>query len=36
MPLFACIKIRMAISGSGLTTDLTYTTEKIRMYIVSN
>ncbi len=27
---------RMAICGSGLTTDLTYTTEKIRMYIVSN
>ena len=25
---------RMAICGSGLTTDLTYTTEKIRMYIV--
>lgn len=36
MPLFACIKIRMAICESGLTTDLTYTTEKIRMYIVSN
>ncbi len=36
MPLFACIKIQMAICGSGLTTALIYTTEKIRMYIVSN